>query len=337
VRIFEHSRVTELHDGAPVVATVEERFHVRAGAAVLATHVPLNRVLLQGRLRHLQSYVVAFRDRNGIEDALFWDSASPYHYFRRATVAGKSYVLVGGEDHASGTEEHTEIAFERLLAYCRARLGTDRPDYHWSAQLHESIDGLPFIGRNAACRHVYIATGFAGNGMTFGTLGGLITGDLILGVANPWADLYAPGRLRAATIGKTLTAAGEQSVHLISDRLAAPEAKSTRDIERDQGRTLKVAGKRLAVYRDGQGALHALSGTCTHMGCLVHFNDAERTWDCPCHGSRYNVDGEVLEGPAVTALARYHLEDEAPPPQPEAADESPAFAPDPNPGLDGFK
>ena len=306
VRIFENTRVVELIENGGVEARTDAGCWVRGQAAFCATHSPLNKILLHTKLGHYQSYVAAFQGRT-VGDALYWDTADPYHYLRNANVRGDSYLVVGGEDHKTGTEEHTQISFERLLVYAREHFGTDRPDFHWSAQVVESIDGLPYIGRNAASKHIYTATGYSGNGITFGTIAALLVTDLITGVPNKWADLFHATRVKASAIGSFLRENKDVPAYLIGERLSPPEVSSTLQIDCDQGRTMKVKGERLAVYRDRGGALHAVSAICPHMGCLVHFNDAERTWDCPCHGSRFGTDGRVIDGPAMTNLAQHSL------------------------------
>lgn len=308
VKIYEHSRAVDLTDGEPCEVLLESGAKVTAAAIVCATHVPLNRLFLHTKLVHKQSYVVAFKGLP-VEEALYFDTCDPYHYLRAATLAGEDYLIIGGEDHKTGTEDHTQISFERLLVWARERFGTERPDFHWSAQVVESIDGLPYLGRNSATKHVYVLTGFGGNGFTFGTVGALLVSDLILGKESPWADLYAATRVKASAVGAFVRENKDVPVHLIGDRLERPEVSSVDQIECDQGRTLKQRGERLAVYRDRAGALHSVSAVCTHMGCLVHFNEAERSWDCPCHGSRFDVDGGVLDGPALQPLAPVVLDE----------------------------
>lgn len=306
VRIFENTRVVEVLDDQPVEVRTDAGCWVRAQAALCATHVPLNKILLHTKLGHYQSYVVAFKaDRIG--DALYWDTGAPYHYLRVASIRGERYLVVGGEDHKVGTEAHTAIAFERLLAYCRERFGTDRPAHHWSAQVIEPIDGLPYIGRNAASRHVFTATGFSGTGITFGTFAALLVSDLILGVENPRAALFDATRITASSVGRFVHENKDVPAHLLGDRLKPADVASPSLIERDQGRLLKVDGEHVAAYRDGFGTLHTVSAACPHMGCLVQFNEAERSWDCPCHGSRFGVDGRVIDGPAVRDLAPVSL------------------------------
>jgi Rieske Fe-S protein len=158
--------------------------------------------------------------------------------------------------------------------------------------------------------HVYVATGFSGNGTTFGTIAAMIVSDIVNGIESPWADLYAATRVTPMSSAATFV--GENvdfPMHLVSDRLHPPEATSPADIGPGQGKTMRVRGERLAVYRDPQGSLHAVSSVCTHLGSLVKFNDAEKTWDCPCHGSRFGIDGSILDGPATRPLAKKTVEE----------------------------
>jgi nitrite reductase/ring-hydroxylating ferredoxin subunit len=290
MRVYEHTRITEVQDGKPVEAKTDGGFTIRAGAVFCATHVPLNTLLVQSKLAHYQSYAVAFAE-TPMADGLFWDTADPYHYIRGATIDGREYLIVGGEDHKTGEESNT-----------------GKPSFRWSGQVVESIDGLPYIGRNAASKNVYIATGFGGNGITYGTIAALIVSDTIRGMRNVYAPLYQATRVNPHAVGAFLTENRGIPRHLIGDRLLPAEAKSTAEVGYDEARLMKLDGKRVGVYRDGEGRLHAVSATCPHMGCIVHFNDAERTWDCPCHGSRFNVDGKVLDGPAVQPLAAHRIE-----------------------------
>jgi glycine/D-amino acid oxidase-like deaminating enzyme/nitrite reductase/ring-hydroxylating ferredoxin subunit len=310
VRIFEESRVLAVEEAEPCMVHMENGIVVRAESVFFATHTPLNRVFLQTKLENMRSYVIALRNLV-VASGLYWDTADPYHYMRMLTLDGTPYLLLGGEDHRTGTEENTEVHFEKLVAFARARFRGGDAVYQWSAQLLEPVDGLPFIGRNSLSERVFVATGFSGNGMTFGTLSGLLVADLVAGYASPWASLYSATRVKPiAGAGPFLKHNVEAAAHLIGDRLAPPEVRSLDDIARDEGKTIRIRGERLAVYREPGGRLHALSAVCTHMGCLVKFNHAERTWDCPCHGSRFGIDGAVVTGPATKALARREVHDD---------------------------
>lgn len=306
VRVHEQTRVTKIEEGEAVVLTTEGGWTVRARSVFCATHTPLNLVRIHTKLSHEQSYVMAFAAPAGVEDALLWDTADPYHYTRLAVVDGKQWLIVGGEDHATGEEEHPASAFERLGAYAREKYGVTDEGYRWSAQVVSSVDGLPFIGRNGGSKNVYIATGFGGNGLTFGTISALLVSDLVLGIDNPWTALYHTTRLKLSALGDIVKAQAHVPAHL----LGHTDVKLPSEIAIGQGAVLKQDGKHLAVYRDAEGTLHGVSARCTHAGCMVAFNDAERSWDCPCHGSRFATDGSILEGPAVVQLECHHVRDE---------------------------
>jgi glycine/D-amino acid oxidase-like deaminating enzyme/nitrite reductase/ring-hydroxylating ferredoxin subunit len=306
--VFENTHVLEIEDGEPCRLSTETA-RVSARSVIEATHVPLNRVLVQTKLAHYRSYALALRLRAGasVPSGLFWDTSDPYHYLRDQRTDSGPLLVVGGEDHKTGQDDETLGRFERLLEYARARFKVRSVAYRWSAQVAEPVDGLPFIGRNPLSSHLYVATGYSGTGLTFGTLAGMLLSDLILGRANPWQQLYDPGRLTAAPA----VAAGfvkenvDYPVRMIADRLKAAEAESFSEVARGRGKLVKADGKTLAVYRDEHGAAHAVSAVCTHLGCQVVFNEAERTWDCPCHGSRFDINGEVVNGPAVEPLKRW--------------------------------
>jgi glycine/D-amino acid oxidase-like deaminating enzyme/nitrite reductase/ring-hydroxylating ferredoxin subunit len=304
VPIHEDSRVIAIEDGEPCVVHLEHGPSVRAKHVFVATHAPLNRVFLQTKIAAYRSYVVAFRDAQ-IHDGLFWDTEDPYHYFSTYAIDDVPWLIVGGEDHKTGATKDTKACFDQLAVWAQARLPAERPMFAWSAQVEEPVDGLPFIGRNSVSKNVFVATGFGGNGTTFGTIAAMIVTDAVLGRDNAWADVYTATRVKP--IGAATTYLRENvdfPMHLVSDHLHPPEAKSLEAIRPGEGKTVRVRGERLAVYRDPDGAVHALSSVCTHLGCVVRFNQAEKTWDCPCHGSRFAVDGRVLDGPAKRALER---------------------------------
>ncbi|HVH46706.1 MAG TPA: FAD-dependent oxidoreductase [Labilithrix sp.] len=305
-RIYEESRVTTVEDGEPCVVHLEHGPTLRAKTVFVATHAPLNRVFLQTKIHAYRSYVLAFRDV-ALEDGLFWDTEDPYHYFSSFSIDGTPYLVVGGEDHKTGTTSDTTAPYDALLRWTNEHvsLPPDRqPEFRWSAQVEEPVDGLPFIGRNSLGEHVFVATGFSGNGTTFGTIAAMIVADHVAGRKSPWADLYAATRVKPISAASTYVRENvDFPMHLVSDRLHPPEAKTLADIRPGEGKSVRVGGERLAVYRDPGGELHAVSSVCTHLGCLVRFNQAEKTWDCPCHGSRFGLDGAVLDGPATRPLA----------------------------------
>ncbi len=308
--IHERSRVLAIDDEDPCMVHLENGAVVRARAVFTATHAPLNRVFLQTKIAAYRSYVLAYPNVT-LPEGLFWDTADPYHYFSSYDVDGVPWLIVGGEDHKTGTERKTEERYAALDEWVKKRIAVGEPEHRWSAQVEEPVDGLPFIGRNALAENVFVATGFSGNGTTFGTIAALVVRDLVLGRKNAWSDLYAATRMKpVASISSYVRENIDFPLHLLSDRVSPPEAKSVDEIGVGEGKTVRVGGERLAVHRDESGRLHALSSVCTHLGCIVAWNAAEKTWDCPCHGSRFDVDGGVLDGPAARPLARRALEGE---------------------------
>ena len=304
-KIFEETRVLSIDDGDPCVVKTD-RGTVRAGFVIEATSSALNRVFLQTKVASYRSYVIGATVAQPPLHGLFWDTDDPYHYLRSTG----DELLVGGEDHKTGTEEDTFACYERLAAYLGARLTVRELRHRWSAQVLEPVDGLPFIGRNSMSKRIFVATGFSGTGITFGTISAMIVSDEILGRRNPWADLFSATRVKpVAGFTDYVTENVDFPLHFVKDRLEPAEAARVEDIEPGQGKLVRVHGRKLAVYRDDRGELHALSPVCPHLGCHVKFNEAERTWDCPCHGSRFTPDGRVVNGPATGNLKPHALPD----------------------------
>jgi glycine/D-amino acid oxidase-like deaminating enzyme/nitrite reductase/ring-hydroxylating ferredoxin subunit len=304
VRIYERSRVLAAEDAATCVLHLESGAEVRAQRVIFCTHAAVDRFFLQAKVAPYISYVVAYDAPRHCAPGLFWDTADPYHYVRSAERDGRTYLLVGGGDHRTGTQTDTEKQYAALEKYAFDHFGLRAPRYRWASQVEEPIDGLPFVGPRLTGHNVLFATGFSGNGLTFGTVAATILSDRVLGRENAWADLYAATRIKPVASAKAfVTESAPMMVHFARDWVTPAEARSVEDVPPGEGRIVRVRGKRLAVYRAPHGALTAVSPICTHLGCHVHFNSAERTWDCPCHGSRYAVDGTVVHGPATRPLA----------------------------------
>jgi glycine/D-amino acid oxidase-like deaminating enzyme/nitrite reductase/ring-hydroxylating ferredoxin subunit len=307
VQIFEQTQVERVQDGAPCIVRLTSGVELKSEAVFEATHVPIDRAFTSARLTHYQSYVVAFTNVP-MANALFWDVESPYHYLRSATVKGRRYVLVGGEDHKTGDDEESHH-IDRLIDWARPRLRVTKPEHQWSAQLHEPMDGLPYIGTSASAKRVFVCTGLSGHGLSLGTAGALLVGDLILGVDNPLASVFDATRIKPLiSLVPFVRENARYPARLIADRFGGAKSESIADLPPGEGRTMNLDGRRVAVYRDEQNDLHAVSAVCTHMGCLVKFNDVERTWDCACHGSRYNLQGDVIDGPATRKLEKVRVE-----------------------------
>lgn len=307
---------SEIHENSEVAEVQEEDLAVKVnghvvhcGHLLIATHVPLmgktglvKATLFQTKLAPYSSYAIGARFPVGLlPTACYWDTSDPYYYLRVDQRRDTDYVIFGGEDHKTGQEVNTAERVARLEATLLKILPMAQIDCHWSGQVIETHDGLPYVGETA--ERQYVATGFSGNGMTFGTLGAMILADRILGRENPWSEIFDVHRKKLQGgawdyIKENL----DYPYYLIKDRLSPPEGNSTRAVKRGEGKILVVNGERVACSRDSQGKVTMLSPVCTHMGCLVRWNSAEKTWDCPCHGSRFQTTGEVLAGPAETPL-----------------------------------
>lgn len=301
-RIFEGTRVREVRDGEPCRVETD-RGVVSADRVLFATHTPAGLSLLHGELEPMRSYVMAVRLRDRRPpDGLFFDTAEPYRYTRLQPDPRGAVLIVGGADHHTGEGEPGE-SYRELEEYVRSRWDVESVVARWSAQLYEPPDGLPLIGGALSSSRVFLATGYSGTGLVFGTLGGMMMADAALGRPNPWEDLYRTSRLKPLVSGPELA---KLNVHVattfVRDRLEIPKVRDLSEVPAGEGRVVEWQGERVAVYREPSGATHAVSPVCTHALCIVHWNAAEKTWDCPCHGGRYTPEGRVIEGPPVEDL-----------------------------------
>jgi glycine/D-amino acid oxidase-like deaminating enzyme/nitrite reductase/ring-hydroxylating ferredoxin subunit len=298
--------VTKIEGGDPANVTIRGGETVTANAVVVATNTPINDwVTIHTKQAPYRTYVIgALVARGSVKKALFWDTADPYHYARVHALSEKHDVLiVGGEDHKTGQADDTNVRFERLEEWARELFPMiEYVEYRWSGQVMEPVDGLAFIGHNPGDEpNVYIATGDSGHGMTHGTIAGILITDLIQGRDNPWTQLYDPKR-------KTLRALGKFAMENLnvawqySDLLTAGDVESEDQVAPGSGAVIRRALQKIAVYRDDAGELFTMSAICPHLGCVVDWNSTERTWDCPCHGSRFDATGRVINGPANSNL-----------------------------------
>ncbi len=303
-RIYEGVRVRDVQGGDPCRLTTDGGA-VTAAAAVLATHTPAGFNLVQTAIEPVRSYVLALRlDGRQAPDGLFWDTENPYHYTRLQPGPRGGWLIVGGADHKTGHERQTEDAYRGLEAYARLRWPDAAVEHRWSSQFYEPADGLPFIGPSAVAHNVYVATGYSGTGLVLATLAGMLLCDALLGRQSPWAEVYASRRIRPLAGGpKFLQMNLDVASRFVAGRLSTPKLADLTEIPAGEAQVVDYQGENVAVYREPSGALHAVSAVCTHLYCLVEWNVAEKTWDCPCHGGRYTPDGKVIEGPPVEPLA----------------------------------
>ena len=296
--------------GAEAQVETDDGRRIMAGSIVVATNNPINDlVAIHTKQAPYTTYVIGARIPAGsVPKALYWDTEDPYHYVRtqRVKMADNAYdcLVVGGEDHKTGQAQDGQARHASLEQWARERFPMiDDIEYRWSGQVMETVDGIAFIGRNPGdAENVYIATGDSGMGMTHGTIAGILITDLIMGRHSAWSPLYDPAR-------KTLRAAGKYAKENINvaaqytDWVTAGDVQSVDEIRKNSGAVIRRGLAKIAVYRDATGSLHERSAVCTHLGCIVGWNDTEKTWDCPCHGSRFDKLGKVITGPANSDLA----------------------------------
>ena len=288
---------------------------VRAKSIVIATNSPFNDlVAIHTKQAPYHTYAIGARVPQGaITPALYWDTEDPYHYIRIHRSSNRELggdndepvdiLIVGGEDHKAGQAQDADARFARLEKWMRERFAASgEVEYRWSGQVMETVDGLGYIGRNPLdADNVYVITGDSGMGMTHGTIGGMLISDLIQERENPWTELYDPARVRT---GATVEWVKENlNVALqYKDWLTRGDVGSIDQITPNNGAIVVESGRKIAVYRDERGTVHRRSAVCPHLGCIVAWNPSASTWDCPCHGSRFDKFGAVFNGPSAKDL-----------------------------------
>jgi len=314
-RIHTGNLVTEIEGGARATAK-GEGFSVSAGAVAVCTNPPVHdRFALHTKQAPYRTYVVAGRvPAASLQPALWWDTAEAYHYVRTQPVEGdpsRLWVIVGGEDVKQAHSDDHDERFARLLEWARPRFGLQSAEMRWSGMVMEPADYMAFIGADPAGReNVYVATGDSGHGMTHGTIAGMLISDLILGRPNPWATLYEPSRktMSVDSLKEFLTENLDVARQYAKLSPTFRDADSAAEVPPGTGMVVQRGLHKVAVYRDEAGVAHEMSALCTHLQCVIRWNSEERSWDCPCHGSRFAPTGEVLTGPAIYPLKRLDKE-----------------------------
>lgn len=316
-RIYSHTGAVEAVGGEGAHVKTASGHTITVSAIVVATNSPFNDlVAIHTKQAPYHTYAIGARLAPGaITAALYWDTDDPYHYVRLQHATNRELggdndepvdiLIAGGEDHKAGQAQDADARFQRLEGWMREHASAAGPvAFRWSGQVMETVDGLAYIGRNPLdADNVYIITGDSGMGMTHGMIGGMLITDLIQGRPNPWEELYDPARVRTGAavewVKENLNVALQYK-----DWLTAGDVESIDRITPGHGAVVVEAGRKIAVYRDERGEVHRRSAVCPHLGCIVAWNAAENSWDCPCHGSRFDrLDGHVLNGPAISSLA----------------------------------
>jgi glycine/D-amino acid oxidase-like deaminating enzyme/nitrite reductase/ring-hydroxylating ferredoxin subunit len=308
--VYERTRATDVEPGSPCQVETN-RGTVVADDVVLATHFPfLDRGLYFARQFPKRSYVLATRLAEAPPDGTFYRVGDTYFSVRTQPGPDGEYTFVGGQNHKTGQGGSTAERYRKLARQAREHFDVESIDYRWSTQDYETSDRIPFVGKlGPTTDGVYVATGFGGWGMTGGTAAGMMLADLITGESNPWADAFDPMRFDARAGGKKLlTENADVAKEFLGDWATKP-LTSVVTLSPGDATVTREGGSVVGTYRDDDGKEYKVSAVCPHMGCLLEWNDGEKSWDCPCHGSRFTYEGEVLDGPANADLSRLDLDD----------------------------
>ena len=310
VDIYCNTRATEIKEHAAGVTIQTENGHtIHCTDLVTATNSPISELVgVHLKQAAFRTYVVGLKvEKGALPYALFWDTLDPYHYVRLVEMPDHDVLIAGGEDHHTGRNEdggETEERFQHLADWAHQTFPQcGELLYQWSGQVMESVDGIGYNGRHGDNKHIYIITGDTGSGTTNATLGAKIVTDQIMGRENPWEKLYHPSRvtLRAAD---QLIKEGSLAFWQFKDYVTPGDSDGATDISVGSGTVIREGLRKVAIYKDEAGQVHRLSPVCTHVGCIVHWNEIEKSWDCPCHGSRFDGYGKVLNGPALRDLEK---------------------------------
>ena len=310
--ISENCRITAVEENE-VLEISSCQGTIKAKYLVYATHIPPGVNLLHFRCAPYRSYAMALKlkNENDYPAALAYDMHDPYHYFRTQEVDGNKYLIAGGEDHKTAHDDNTEARFTCLEAYVKQFYDIEKVAFKWSSQFFEPVDGLPYIGHLPGhANNMFVATGYGGNGMTYSHVAAIMLTDLITAGKTEFEHVFNPNRIKpVAGFSNFVKEAADVVSHLIGDAISKDKISSLAELAPGEARVVKYEGHALALYKDENGQLHAVNPACTHIKCTVGWNAAEKSWDCPCHGSRFSYDGIVLTAPARKDLEVIKVEE----------------------------
>lgn len=310
--ILQQCRMESFEDDS-VISIKTSRGIMRSRYIVFATHIPPGVNLLHFRCAPYRSYAIAVQlENDGYPDGLAYDMDKFYHYYRTQVINGEKYLIFGGEDHKTGHDPQAANHFKRLEIYLRHEFDIRSVNYQWSSQYFESSDGLAYIGHLPGhTSNVYVATGFSGNGMTYSHIAARLISDMILTGQSIYWELFDPKRIKpVAGFTHFVRENADVVKEFIAKRISVDKIKTLSEVKNGEAKVIKYDGESIALYRNEQGILHTVNPVCTHAKCIVQWNDAENSWDCPCHGARYNPDGEILTGPATMKLEKRELNEQ---------------------------
>ena len=307
-KIYTGTQVKQVTDGSPVIVETQHGPQITANAVIVATNTPFNdRFAIHTKQAPYLTYALSSPVPAGsMQPMLLWDTESPYHYVRLQPADDEHQMLiVGGEDHKIGQVADQNDRHDRLEVWARERFPMMGPvAQRWSGMVLETVDGGAYIGKNPGEQNVYIATGDSGMGMTHGTIAGLLLTDLICGRQNAWSAFYDPSRIPMAShsLGQFAIENLNVAKEYVVDWAGFGDQPPVDQLQKDEGTVIRRGFQLVAVYCNSHGNLQECSAVCPHLGCIVHWNNLEKVWDCPCHGSRFDAGGNVINGPAISAL-----------------------------------
>ena len=310
--IINNCRALEVTVENEKTFVVTSRAKIKTQFVVYATHIPPGVNILHFRCAPYRSYVLGVKLKdNKYPDALVYDMVDPYHYYRTQEIDGESYLIAGGEDHKTGHEENAAHCFTKLESTVRKYFEVDSIAFRWSSQYFEPADGLPYIGHLPGNpKNVFVATGFSGNGMMYGTVSSIILSDIIVKGSSEYEDLFKPGRVKpVAEFEKFVKEAADVVGVFIGKRFSMEEIKEAAELAKGEAKVVDYEGISIALYKDEAGKLYAVNPSCPHIKCVVNWNNTEKSWDCPCHGSRFSYTGELLTGPSRKDLTVIDLKE----------------------------
>jgi glycine/D-amino acid oxidase-like deaminating enzyme/nitrite reductase/ring-hydroxylating ferredoxin subunit len=310
--ILQNCRVMDVKEKEKALEVETSDGILFAGCLIWATHIPPGINLLHFRCAPYRSYAMAVTlKNNAYPDGLAYDMYDPYHYYRTQEVDGKKYLIAGGEDHKTAHEQNTEACFAKLQAHLHTHFEVDEIAFKWSSQYFEPADGLAYIGHLPGNPEmVLVATGFGGNGMVYSHIAAITLTQMIISGRSEYEKIFSPDRIKpVAGFVNFVKENADVVKEFVGKRFAKEKLAELAGLAPGEAKVVKYEGKSLAIYKDEQGELFALNPTCTHAKCTVAWNTAEKSWDCPCHGARYSIQGEVMTGPARKGLEVVELKD----------------------------
>lgn len=303
--LFENTKVETVKQNN-LCEVITDKGILKANKVLITTHLPiLDQGLYFAKTYPKRSYIIGARiDSSQAPQGMFIGTGKDYNSIRTTPDQDGLLLLIGGGGHKVGTVSNTEERYLKLEQFARTNFGVETFDYRWSTQDMVSFDKLPFIGKLTPFEeNIYVATGFSLWGMSNGTLSGMLLRDLVLGKHNSWAEIYESTRATPFLTPESIKANVNVGTHWVGDRLKGLTSSVT-DLKKNEGKIVTERGAKVAAYRDETGNLYTVSPICSHLGCIVSWNNAEKSWDCPCHGARFNYEGEVVHGPAISNLEK---------------------------------